>query len=85
MADAGACADALTVLPGRTRGSPAANNGRLVAEGCFTRDGSLPVDCTLELVAKLRRKRLTGSRNAGPDRITALGRRSVRAQADNRG
>ncbi len=61
------------------------SNERLVEEDCFTRDGSVPVDCTLELVAKLRRKRLTGSRNAGPCRITAPGRRSVRAQADNRG
>ncbi|QDY71309.1 YjhX family toxin [Qingshengfaniella alkalisoli] len=59
-------------------------NGRLTHVECITFDGSFLVDCTLEVVAKLRRKRLIESRNSSPYRISAIGRRSVRAQMDNR-
>ena len=59
-------------------------NGRLLAADCFTHDGARYVGCTLEVVAKLRRKRLIASHASGPYRISATGRRMVRAQADNR-
>ncbi|PZQ97191.1 MAG: hypothetical protein DI533_14525 [Cereibacter sphaeroides] len=59
-------------------------NGRLIHTECFTHDGSLLVGCTIGVVAKLRRKRLIESHNSSPYRISAEGRRSVRAQADNR-
>ncbi len=59
-------------------------NGRLTAADCFTHDGSVLVGCTLDIVARLRRKRLIESRNSSPYRISATGRRTVMAQVDNR-
>ena len=59
-------------------------NGKLAEVDCFTHDGMLLSDCTLDMVAKLRRKRLIESRNSSPYRISALGRRSVRSQLNNR-
>lgn len=61
-----------------------ASNGKLTVVDCFTHDGCILSDCTLEIVAKLRRKRLIESRNSNPYRITELGRRSVRPQLNNR-
>ena len=62
-----------------------AEEGRKIREVlCVTRDGLILTDCTLALFSRLRRKRLIGSRNGGPYRITRLGRRSVRSQTDNR-
>ncbi|MDF0596919.1 YjhX family toxin [Psychromarinibacter halotolerans] len=61
-----------------------ASNGRLTDVDCFTHDGSVLSDCNLEIVRKLKRKRLIESRNSGPYRISDRGRRSVRAQPDNR-
>lgn len=51
---------------------------------CFTRDGHVLADCTLEVFAKLRRKRLVESRASSPYRISDKGRRFVRSQPDNR-
>jgi uncharacterized protein YjhX (UPF0386 family) len=59
-------------------------NGHILEVICFTRDGHVLSDCTLEIFAKLRRKRLVESRQSGPYRISDKGRRSVRAQLDNR-
>ena len=59
-------------------------NGRITDADCFTHDGFLLVDCTVEIIAALRRKRLIESRDSGPYRISALGRRAVRSQANNR-
>ena len=59
-------------------------NGRLLSVDCVTHDGAYLEDCTLELVGRLKRKRLIESRNSNPYRISDLGRRSVRAQLDNR-
>ncbi|MGB3500240.1 MAG: YjhX family toxin [Mesorhizobium sp.] len=61
-----------------------ADNGRITHVDCFTRDGHVLADCTLEIFRKLHRKRLIESRASGPYRISEKGRRSVRAQADNR-
>lgn len=61
-----------------------AANGKLVQADCFTHDGSRLVDCTLAVVAQLRRKRLIASRNSNPYRISGPGRRAVRSQPDNR-
>ncbi|MFH1805256.1 MAG: YjhX family toxin [Pseudomonadota bacterium] len=61
-----------------------ADNGRITDILCFTRDGHVLADCTLEVFAKLRRKRLIESRASSPYRISDKGRRSVRAQLDNR-
>lgn len=59
-------------------------NGRIIEAMCITREGFILADCTPQILASLRRKRLVESRNAQPYRISDLGRRSVRAQADNR-
>lgn len=59
-------------------------NGRIIDVLCFTRDGHLLADCTPDVFAKLRRKRLIESRASSPYRISDRGRRSVRAQSDNR-
>ncbi|MBT8154923.1 YjhX family toxin [Epibacterium ulvae] len=60
------------------------SNGRVVEVTCFTRDGMVLTNCTLEVFGKLRRKRLIESKNSNPYRISERGRRSVRAQLDNR-
>ncbi|EJW10281.1 hypothetical protein A33M_0218 [Rhodovulum sp. PH10] len=57
---------------------------RIIDVLCFTRDGHVLADCTLDVFAKLRRKRLIESRASSPYRISDEGRRSVRAQLDNR-
>lgn len=59
-------------------------NGKLMETDCFTHDGSRLVGCTLEVVARLRRKRLIASKNSHPYRISEAGRRAVRSQPDNR-
>ncbi|TRW96658.1 hypothetical protein FNJ84_11290 [Paracoccus sp. M683] len=51
---------------------------------CMTRDGALLADCDLDLFGQLRSRRLIGSLNGEPYRITRKGRLAVRAQADNR-
>lgn len=61
-----------------------AENGRVLRVFCFTRDGFVLSNCTLEIFQRLRRKRLIESRESSPYRISEKGRRSVRAQADNR-
>jgi hypothetical protein len=59
-------------------------NGRIARVDCYTHDGLILSDCTVEVVARLKRKRLIESRNSQPYRISELGRRRVRAQVDNR-
>ena len=61
-----------------------AGNGRIHDVHCFTREGYRLADCTLEVFQKLRRKRLVESKASAPYRISEKGRRSVRAQLDNR-
>ncbi|MQQ07970.1 hypothetical protein GFB49_05850 [Epibacterium sp. SM1979] len=61
-----------------------APNGRVTRVFCFTRDGMVLSNCTLEVFSKLRRKRLIESHCSSPYRISDKGRRSVRAQLDNR-
>lgn len=51
---------------------------------CFSRDGHVLSDCTLDLFAKLRRKRLIESLGGQPYRISRKGRKAVRSQPDNR-
>lgn len=60
------------------------SNGRIVEALCFTREGYVLADFNLEVFARLRRKRLVESRASSPYRISQKGRRSVRAQQDNR-
>lgn len=58
--------------------------GRVMDVQCFTREGYVLSACTLDVFKKLRRKGLIASRSSNPYRISELGRRTVRAQLDNR-
>ena len=59
-------------------------NGRVTEVQCYTREGYMLENCTLDVFAKLRRKRFSESLNSSPYRISEKGRRNVRAQLDNR-
>lgn len=61
-----------------------AQNGRVTEALCYTRDGYVLANCTLNIFAKLRRKGFIRSQASNPYRITEKGLRSVRAQLDNR-
>ncbi|MBW0157774.1 YjhX family toxin [Sedimentimonas flavescens] len=58
--------------------------GKITEVLCVTRDGLILSDCTLDLFARLRKRRLIESQNGRPYRISLRGRLSVRAQPDNR-
>lgn len=58
--------------------------GDIVKIDCLTREGWRLDDCTLDIFHRLRRRRLIGSLNGGPYRITRMGLAAVRAQLDNR-
>lgn len=60
------------------------DRARVVDVDCFTRDGFRLADCTLEVFARLRRRRLIESHDGSPFRISRKGREAVRAQLDNR-
>jgi uncharacterized protein YjhX (UPF0386 family) len=61
-----------------------AETGQIVAVDCFTRDGWLLPDCNMAVFRRLKRRRLIGSTNGQPYRITRAGLGAVRAQLDNR-
>ncbi|MBY6006013.1 YjhX family toxin [Salipiger bermudensis] len=61
-----------------------AQNGKVRAVSCITRDGLVLTDCTLPVFERLRRRRLIRSCGGHPYRITRHGLASVRAQLDNR-
>ncbi len=61
-----------------------ARNGRVTEVQCYTREGYMLENCTLDVFRKLRRKRFIESFNSSPYRISETGRRNVRAQLDNR-
>lgn len=61
-----------------------ADNGKIRDVTCFTRDGHVLTDCTLEVFQRLQKRRFVHSRNGSPYQISKLGIVSVRAQLDNR-
>jgi uncharacterized protein YjhX (UPF0386 family) len=61
-----------------------AENGKVTHITCFSRDGHVLTNCTLQVFQNLKRKRLVRSKNSGPYRISRLGVSSVRAQMNQR-
>lgn len=51
---------------------------------CVTREGTILIDCTLPVFARLKRRGLVASAGGAPYRITHAGRLAVRSQPDNR-
>ncbi len=59
-------------------------DGRIVGASCFTRDGLLLADCTLQVWRKLKSKGLIASHGGGPYRVNREGLARMRSQLDNR-
>jgi len=59
-------------------------NGKIRAVTCFTRDGHVLSDCTLDVFERLRKRRFVSSKGGNPYRITRLGVKSVRSQMNQR-
>lgn len=61
-----------------------ADNGKVRAVTCYSRDGAVLSDCSLAVFERLRKRRFIKSRGGKPYQVTHLGLTSVRAQLDNR-
>ncbi len=61
-----------------------AENGKVQGVTCFTREGHVLADCTMQVFERLRRRRLIRSQGGKPYRATHAGIRMVRAEQDQR-
>lgn len=57
---------------------------RITAIECYTREGFIMSECTLDVFHKLKEKRLITSKDGKPYKINARGLKAVRPQANNR-
>lgn len=60
------------------------DNGKIRAITCFTREGHVLSDCTLDVFLRLRKRRLIRSCNGQPYRVSRKGILAVRAQLNQR-
>ncbi|OLQ95971.1 hypothetical protein BIY21_20250 [Vibrio ponticus] len=54
--------------------------GKVLEVVCYTRDGAVLSNCTLDIFKRLKSKKLISSKKGQPYRITRLGANSVRSQ-----
>ncbi|GHF39924.1 YjhX family toxin [Seohaeicola zhoushanensis] len=59
-------------------------NGKIHSVTCYTREGHILGECTLDLFHRLHRRGFLQSRNGRPYRASRLGITSVRAQLNQR-
>ena len=59
-------------------------NGKIHDVTCYTRNGHVLTDCTLDVFKRLLKRGFIRSKNGRPYRASALGIRSVRAQMNQR-
>ncbi|ARE41479.1 hypothetical protein RGUI_3338 [Rhodovulum sp. P5] len=58
--------------------------GKIHAITCYTRDGHVLTDCTLDVFLRLKKRRFVCSRNGAPYRVSRQGIKAVRAQLNQR-
>ena len=61
-----------------------ADNGKIRAITCFTREGHVLSDCTLDVFLRLRKRRFIRSHDGKPYRASRQGIKAVRAQLNQR-
>jgi uncharacterized protein YjhX (UPF0386 family) len=60
------------------------DRGKIRKITCFTRDGFVLSDCTLDLFLRLRKRRFIRSQNGQPYRVSRQAIEAVRAQLNQR-
>lgn len=59
-------------------------NGKIRVVICYTRDGHVLADCTLDVFQRLKKRRLIRSSNGRPYRASRVGIEAVRSQLNQR-
>ena len=58
--------------------------GKIRTITCYTRDGHVLTDCSLDVFLRLKKRRFIRSHNGQPYRVSRRGIEAVRAQLDQR-